>query len=55
MNINISNDASELGNRAAQFASIKLCEAIRRTGEARLLVSTGKNGKGWKFFILMNI
>ena len=43
MNINISNDASELGNRAAQFASIKLCEAIRRTGEARLLVSTGNS------------
>jgi glucosamine-6-phosphate deaminase len=43
MIINISKNASELGIRAAQFASIKLNEAIRRNGEARLVVSTGSS------------
>jgi glucosamine-6-phosphate deaminase len=43
MIINISKNASELGTRAAQFASIKLTEAIRRNGEARLVVSTGSS------------
>ena len=43
MNICISRDAAELGNRAAQLAAIKLSEAISRTGEARLLLSTGSS------------
>jgi glucosamine-6-phosphate deaminase len=43
MNINISRDAAELGNRAAQLAGIILREAISKNGEARLLVSTGNS------------
>ena len=43
MIINISKNASELGIRSAQLASIKLKEAIRRNGEARLVVSTGSS------------
>lgn len=43
MIINISKDASELGFTAAQFAAVKLNEAINRTGEARLVVSTGSS------------
>jgi glucosamine-6-phosphate deaminase len=43
MIINISKNASELGYRAAKFASKKLNEAIRRNGEARLVVSTGSS------------
>ena len=43
MIINISKNAAELGMRAAQFASIKLNEAIRHYGEARLVVSTGSS------------
>jgi glucosamine-6-phosphate deaminase len=43
MIINISKNALELGTRAAQFTSIKLNEAIRRNGEARLVVSTGSS------------
>jgi glucosamine-6-phosphate deaminase len=43
MIINISKNASELGIRAAKFASIKLNEAIRQNGEAKLVVSTGNS------------
>ena len=43
MIINISPDASELGFRAAQFAAIKLNQAIRQNGEARMIVSTGSS------------
>lgn len=43
MVIDISKDASELGIKAAQFAAIKLNEAIRQNGEARLVVSTGSS------------
>jgi glucosamine-6-phosphate deaminase len=43
MIINISPNASELGNRAAQFAAVKLKEAIRHDGEARMVVSTGSS------------
>jgi len=43
MVINISANASELGLRAAQFAAIKLNEAIEANGEARLVVSTGSS------------
>jgi glucosamine-6-phosphate deaminase len=43
MVIDISANASELGAKAAQFAAIKLNEAIRRNGEARLVVSTGSS------------
>jgi glucosamine-6-phosphate deaminase len=41
MIINISNDATELGNRAAHFTAQKLKEAIHKNGEARMIVSTG--------------
>jgi len=43
MIINISRDASELGIQAAHFTALKLDEAIRRNGEARLVVSTGSS------------
>jgi glucosamine-6-phosphate deaminase len=43
MIINISNNASELGLKAAQFAAGKLIEAIRQNGEASLVVSTGSS------------
>jgi glucosamine-6-phosphate deaminase len=43
MIINISKNASELGIRAAQFTTKKLNEAIKRNGEARLVVSTGSS------------
>jgi glucosamine-6-phosphate deaminase len=43
MIINISPNALELGNRAAQFAAVKLNEAISKNGEARLVVSTGSS------------
>jgi glucosamine-6-phosphate deaminase len=43
MIINISPNAPELGLRAAQFAAVKLNEAIRDNGEARLVVSTGSS------------
>jgi glucosamine-6-phosphate deaminase len=43
MVIDISKDASELGVKAAQFAAFKLNEAIRKNGEARLVVSTGSS------------
>ena len=41
MIINISNNASELGTRAAHFAAKILKEAIEQNGEARIVVSTG--------------
>jgi glucosamine-6-phosphate deaminase len=43
MKINISKTPIELGKGAAHIASLKLIEAIRRNGEARLLVSTGSS------------
>jgi glucosamine-6-phosphate deaminase len=43
MVINISKDADELGFKASQFAAIKLNEAIRQDGEARLILSTGNS------------
>jgi len=41
MIINISANAFDLGFNAAQFSAGKLNEAIRKNGEARLVVSTG--------------
>ena len=41
MIINISKDASDLGNQAAHLAAKKLKEAIQKNGEARMVVSTG--------------
>jgi glucosamine-6-phosphate deaminase len=43
MIIDISADAQELGLKAAQFVTGKLNEAIRRNGEARIVVSTGNS------------
>jgi glucosamine-6-phosphate deaminase len=43
MIINISTDASELGVKAAEFAALKLNDAVIRNGGARLLVSTGNS------------
>jgi glucosamine-6-phosphate deaminase len=43
MVINISKDADELGFKAAQIAAIKLNEAIRQDGEARMILSTGNS------------
>jgi glucosamine-6-phosphate deaminase len=43
MIISISDNASELGLRAAQFAAGKLNDSIRQNGEARLLLSTGSS------------
>jgi glucosamine-6-phosphate deaminase len=43
MIINICNDASELGLKAACFTARKLNEAIERKGEARMVVSTGSS------------
>ena len=43
MVIDISKDATELGLKAAKYAAIKLNEAIRQNGEARLVVSTGNS------------
>jgi glucosamine-6-phosphate deaminase len=43
MIINISADATVLGVTAAQFAGLRLNEAIRKNGEARLVVSTGSS------------
>lgn len=43
MIINISKNASELGTRAARLVSKKLNQAIRKNGEARLVVSTGSS------------
>ena len=43
MIINISPNASELGSRAAQFVAVRLKEAVRQNGEARMVVSTGSS------------
>ena len=43
MNINICENAAELGLRAARLAAEKLNEAIAGRGEARLVVSTGSS------------
>lgn len=43
MIINISATPKELGKGAADLAAVKLNEAIREKGEARLLVSTGSS------------
>ena len=43
MVIEINKDASELGFKAAKYAAGKLNEAIKLSGEARLLVSTGSS------------
>jgi glucosamine-6-phosphate deaminase len=43
MIISISENAAELGLRAAHFAAEKLNEAIKINGEARLVVSTGSS------------
>ena len=43
MVINICNDASDLGVKAARFAASVLNEAISQNGEARLVVSTGSS------------
>jgi glucosamine-6-phosphate deaminase len=43
MIIDISSDATELGFKAARFAAAKLREAIEKSGEARLVVSTGNS------------
>lgn len=43
MIINISNDATELGFKAARFVAGKLNEAIEQKGEARIVVSTGSS------------
>jgi glucosamine-6-phosphate deaminase len=43
MVINICNDASDLGFKAARFAAQKLNEAIAQNGEARLVLSTGSS------------
>jgi glucosamine-6-phosphate deaminase len=43
MIIDISADAQELGLKAARFVTGKLNEAIRRNGEARIVVSTGNS------------
>jgi len=43
MNINICENAGELGLRAARFAAEKLNDAITVRGEARLVVSTGSS------------
>jgi len=43
MNINISTNPSELGQKAGALVADKLREAIHAKGEARLLVSTGSS------------
>lgn len=43
MNINISANPAELGERAATLVAQRLNEAIGERGEARLLVSTGSS------------
>ena len=43
MQIIISQDASELGRKAAKAAALKLNESIRINGEARMVVSTGSS------------
>jgi glucosamine-6-phosphate deaminase len=43
MKITVSKNASELGAAAARFAGTRLREAIARSGEARLVLSTGSS------------
>lgn len=43
LNITISSGCDELGKAAAEFISGKLGEAIRKKGEARLILSTGSS------------
>ncbi|HBC79491.1 MAG TPA: glucosamine-6-phosphate deaminase [Bacteroidales bacterium] len=43
MNISISENASELGSKAAEMVSVSLNEAVSRNGEARIVVSTGSS------------
>ena len=43
MKIIISHDANELGKEAAKFTALKLNDAIRLNGEARMVVSTGSS------------
>lgn len=43
MNISISPNATELGKSAAKTAVVKINEAIARSGEARIIVSTGSS------------
>lgn len=43
MIISISVDAKELGDKAAQFAALKINQAIDINGEARIVVSTGSS------------
>lgn len=43
MIINICDNADELGSHAAYFAAVKLNKAIKKNGEARLVVSTGSS------------
>jgi glucosamine-6-phosphate deaminase len=43
MNISISNTPEELGVEAARLVAIKLNEAIKEKGEARLILSTGSS------------
>ncbi|MBW6502069.1 MAG: 6-phosphogluconolactonase [Bacteroidales bacterium] len=41
MYINVLPDAKELGEKAAELAAIKIAEAVRLNGEARMIVATG--------------
>ncbi|MBQ8697345.1 MAG: 6-phosphogluconolactonase, partial [Clostridia bacterium] len=41
MKINLSENAAELGNRAAKLTAKELNKAIAKNGEARLVLSTG--------------
>lgn len=43
MIISISTNAQELGLKASQLAAVKLNEAIKRNGVARMVVSTGSS------------
>ncbi len=43
MDIIISQNASELGRKAAKFVAAKLNESIKLNGEARMMVSTGSS------------
>jgi glucosamine-6-phosphate deaminase len=43
MNISISKTPEELGKAAAQMVALKLNEAIKEKGEARLILSTGSS------------
>lgn len=43
MIITISRGAKELGHEAAIFAAVKINEAIREKGEARIMISTGNS------------